>query len=79
MDFSSAFSFLSSPVQQKTAYNPRVEAISPTLPCEETQPDYNSTFRTSKDELLQNIDKIDREISQTETQISELRERKKQV
>ncbi|XP_015793204.1 nuclear receptor corepressor 1 [Tetranychus urticae] len=70
---------MSSGSLMKTSYYPGVEAISPALPSEESQPDYSSTFRTSKDELLQNIDKIDREISQTETQISELKERKKQL
>jgi hypothetical protein len=32
-----------------------------------------SPFRSSKDELLQNINKIDREILQTESQIQKLR------
>ena len=53
-------------------YNPQVEAISPTLP-----PDDTSNNRSSKDELLQAISKMDREISKVETQMQKLQ--KKQV
>lgn len=34
-----------------------------------------SPLRSSKDELLQNINKVDREICQTESQIMKLRKR----
>ena len=56
-------------------YNPQVEAISPTLPTEDKSE--LSTMRSSKDELLQSISKVDREISKVEQQITKLK--KKQV
>lgn len=59
---------------QEPAYNPQVEAISPTLPNEESRQDV-SPFKSTKDELLANINRIDREISQTEAQISKLTKR----
>ena len=59
-----------------TAYAPQVEAISPTPPDDESRQD-SSPSKSSKDELLENIKIIDREISQTETRIMQLK--KKQV
>lgn len=61
-------------IYQEPAYTPQVEAISPTLPNEDTRQEM-SPLRSSKDELLQNINKIDREILQTESQIGKLRKR----
>lgn len=61
--------------QPAPAYNPQVEAISPTLPSEAMQED--ATFRTTKNDLLQQISKVDREITKTESQIQKLK--KKQV
>lgn len=58
---------------QEPAYNPQTEAISPTLPPEETV-----KVQKVKDELLQNISKIDREIALVEQQI-QLKLKKKQV
>lgn len=55
---------------------PQVEAISPTLPSEDGRPDL-SPQRTSKDELLNAINKLDREIAQVESQTTKLK--KKQV
>ena len=53
-----------------------MEAISPTLPNEDLRQDL-SPFKSTKDDLVQNINRIDREISEAETQIAKLR--KKQV
>ncbi|CAG2100531.1 unnamed protein product [Medioppia subpectinata] len=61
-------------VKKEPAYTPQVEAISPTLPNDDNRQDL-SPFKTTKDELLQNINKIDREIMQTETQLTKLRKK----
>ena len=61
-------------MQQEPAYTPQVEAISPTLPNDDVRQDM-SPLKSTKDELLQNINKIDREILQTESQISKLRKK----
>ena len=53
-------------------YNPHFEAISPTLPPEESK-DELSAVRSSKEELLQNIKKVDTEISNIRTQIEKLK------
>ncbi len=53
------------------AYNPQVEAISPTLPSEDPE------VKSSKDELLTNINKVDKEITKLEAQIQKLK--RKQV
>lgn len=58
------------------SYVPQTEAISPT-PEPNTQED--AQFRTTKDELLQQIGKVDREIAKRETQISKLRKKMKQL
>uniref|UniRef100_A0A1B6DW30 Nuclear receptor corepressor 1 n=1 Tax=Clastoptera arizonana TaxID=38151 RepID=A0A1B6DW30_9HEMI len=58
-------------------YNPQVEAISPTLPPENVAEDTN--YRSSKDDLLQQISKVDREISKTETAISKLRKKQQDL
>lgn len=58
------------PFCQEPTYNPQVEAISPTLPPDETSP-------SSKDQLLQAISKVDREISKVDKDIQKLK--KKQV
>lgn len=63
-------------VSAQPAYTPQVEAISPTLPNDENRQDL-SPFKITKDELVQNINRIDREISEAELQIAKLR--KKQV
>ena len=55
---------------QEPTYNPQVEAISPTLPPDETS-------QSSKDQLLQAISKVDREISKVDRDIQKLK--KKQV
>lgn len=61
---------------QQPAYTPQVEAISPTLPNEDTRNDL-SPFKSTRDELTRNIERLDREISEVETQIGKLK--KKQV
>lgn len=48
------------------AYNPQVEAISPTLPSENLRDE--SPLRSTKEELLQQIARVDREIAKTESQ-----------
>lgn len=59
---------------QEPAYNPQVEAISPTLPLDDY---HQEPLRASRDELLQQITKVDREILKAEAQINKLK--KKQV
>ncbi|XP_053376289.1 nuclear receptor corepressor 1-like isoform X2 [Mercenaria mercenaria] len=58
--------------KREPAYNPQTEAISPTLPPEETL-----KVQKVKDELLQNISRIDREIALVEQQI-QMKLKKKQ-
>ncbi|XP_064459282.1 nuclear receptor corepressor 1-like isoform X2 [Ornithodoros turicata] len=56
--------------KEPTAYVPQVEAISPTLPNED---------RTSKDELLNAINKLDREIAQVESQTNKLKKKQQEL
>lgn len=58
-------------------YNPQVEAISPTLPLMMDQED--QAFKTTKDELLQQIAKVDREIAKAEAQIGILKKRQTEL
>lgn len=62
---------LQEPSQQ--AYTPQVEAISPTLPTDGVAEDAN--FRSTKDDLLQQISKVDREISKVEGSIAKLKKK----
>lgn len=55
------------------AYTPKTEAISPTLPEPTTQEE--TQYRSSKDDLLQQISKVDREIAKRESTISKLRKK----
>ena len=55
---------------QEPAYNPQVEAISPTLPSEEL-----SNVKSTKDEVLQQINKADREIGIVEQTITKLKKK----
>lgn len=64
--------------EQPGTYNPQVEAISPTLPDHIQQEDQTS-LRTTKDELLQQIGKVDREIAKTESQISILKKKEQEL
>lgn len=59
-------------------YNPQVEAISPTLP-DHIQQEDQSSLRLIKDELLQQIGKVDREIAKTESQISILKKKEQDL
>ncbi|KAG5892507.1 hypothetical protein JTB14_034506 [Gonioctena quinquepunctata] len=58
-------------------YIPQVEAISPTLPDQLTQDD--QAFRTTKDELIQQIGKVDREIAKAESQIAILKKKQAEL
>ncbi|XP_056633843.1 uncharacterized protein LOC130443297 [Diorhabda sublineata] len=58
-------------------YNPQVEAISPTFPDQLTQDD--QAFRTTKDELIQQIGKVDREIAKAESQIVILKKKQAEL
>ncbi|XP_018315095.1 nuclear receptor corepressor 1 isoform X1 [Mycetomoellerius zeteki] len=59
------------------AYTPQTEAISPTLPEPSTQED--AQYRSTKDDLLQQIGKVDREIAKRENQLNMLRKRLKEL
>ncbi len=59
---------------QEPAYNPQVEAISPTLPGEDTRAELSSV-KSSKNEVLGQITKVDHEIGIAEGQISKLRKK----
>ena len=61
---------------QQPVYTPQVEAISPTLPDQDSRQEL-SPFKATRDELYQNINRIEREISEAETQIAKLK--RKQV
>ncbi|KAL3856873.1 hypothetical protein ACJMK2_011584, partial [Sinanodonta woodiana] len=60
--------------KREPAYNPQVEAISPTLPPEET----NKASKV-KDELLLGISRVDREIGIVEQQIMKLKKKQQQL
>lgn len=62
---------------QPGSYNPQVEAISPTLPDHHIQED--QAFKTTKDDLLQQISKVDREIAKAESQISILKKKQAEL
>lgn len=64
--------------EQPGTYNPQVEAISPILP-DHLQQEEQSSLRTTKDELLQQISKVDREIAKTENQISNLKKKEQEL
>lgn len=59
---------------QEPGYHPQVEAISPTPDDRTTERD---DVRSTKEDLLQKISKVDREIAKAESQIAKLK--KKQV
>ncbi|XP_018902999.2 uncharacterized protein Smr isoform X4 [Bemisia tabaci] len=63
--------------QPTTMYTPQVEAISPTLPADNMQEDAN--FRSTKDELLQQISKVDSEIAKTESTIQKLKKKNQEL
>ena len=67
------FNTISSP--QEPGYHPQVEAISPT-PDDNNRPERDDV-RSTKEDLLQKISKVDREIAKAESQIAKLK--KKQV
>lgn len=76
--FTSGTKFARSPLQdQPGSYNPQVEAISPTLPDHVQQED--QAFRTTKDELIQQIGKVDREIAKTESSIAILKKKEQEL
>lgn len=50
---------------QESTYTPQVEAISPTLP---SDPRDESPLRTTKDDLLKRIEKVDRDIAKVSEQ-----------
>ncbi|XP_062612338.1 nuclear receptor corepressor 2-like isoform X1 [Saccostrea cucullata] len=59
-------------IKKEPTYNPQVEAISPTLPPDETS-------QSSKDQLLQAISKVDREISKVDRDIHKLKKKQEQL
>ncbi|GFR30810.1 nuclear receptor corepressor 1 [Trichonephila clavata] len=61
-------------IKKEPAYTPQVEAISPTLPSEEGR--CESPMRLMKENILQGINKIDKEINQLESQVSKLQKKK---
>ncbi|XP_070571465.1 nuclear receptor corepressor 1-like isoform X2 [Ptychodera flava] len=65
------------PMQPETRreppFMPKVEAISPT-PCEQESPS-----KLSKEDLLQSMDKVDREISKVESQINKLKRKQQEL
>uniref|UniRef100_A0A182JTJ2 SANT domain-containing protein n=1 Tax=Anopheles christyi TaxID=43041 RepID=A0A182JTJ2_9DIPT len=65
-----------SPVVMVTsgAYHPQVEAISPTLPCDPME-----ELRATKDELLQQIAKVDNEIDKAEKKIASLKKKQESL
>lgn len=58
----------SNEVLQEGAYTPQVEAVSPT-------PSADDATRSTKEDLLQEIHKVDRDIAQTEHKITQLKVR----
>lgn len=56
---------------QESSYKPQVEAISPTLPSDDSTKD--ESLRKSKEVILSNIHRIDREITKVDNVISKLR------
>lgn len=54
------------------SYNPQTEAISPTLPDE--APDTSN--KAPKDEIINSIHRVDREISKVDTQVTKLQKKK---
>lgn len=56
-------------------YNPQVEAISPT----NLDDKQSEQRRNTKDEILHNLDKIDREIKQTDGKITKLKKKQKEL
>lgn len=56
------------------AYHPQVEAISPTLPADPVE-----EIRTAKDDLLQQITKVDHEIEKTERAIQMLKKKEQSL
>lgn len=64
-------------IKKEPAYTVQVEAISPT-PAEDTRAD-GSPVRTTKDDILQQIGQIDREITQTENQMSKLKKKQQEL
>ncbi|KAK6636597.1 hypothetical protein RUM43_010259 [Polyplax serrata] len=59
--------------ESPTVYTPQVEAISPTLPSEDI------ALRATKEDLLQQINKVDREIAKTEQQIFKLKNKQREL
>lgn len=60
-------------IKKEPAYTPQTEAISPTLPSEEGRCD--SPMRVLKENILNNINRLDKEINQVESQVTKLRKK----
>ncbi|XP_049519814.1 uncharacterized protein LOC119446052 isoform X4 [Dermacentor silvarum] len=65
--------------KEPAAYVPQTEAISPTLPGEDGRPPLSPQGRSSKDDLLNAINRLDREIAQVESQTNKLRKKQQEL
>ena len=62
--------------QHESGYHPQVEQISPTGP---EAPNEGDDVRSTKEELLQKITKVDREIAKAESQIAKLKKKQQEL
>jgi peptidoglycan hydrolase CwlO-like protein len=64
--------------QQEAGYHPQVEAISPTGPDPDPSVDRDD-LKSTKDDLLHRISKVDREIAKAESQIAKLKKKQQEL
>ncbi|KAG8200653.1 hypothetical protein JTE90_022274 [Oedothorax gibbosus] len=63
-------------VKKEAAYTPQVEAISPTLPAEDGR---ESPYRIMKENIVNNINRVDKEINELDAQTKRLEAKKKAI